>query len=305
MTDWDAYRFVLAVADAGSLAQAARRLRVDATTVGRRIAALERALSARLFDRRDRRMVPTALGNLVAARAAEAGAVLAAVKDAAESEAARAVGTVRLSSLPFLINHVLADGVPALARAHPGLRVAFAASSSNANLSRREADIALRYARPSAGAEIVCRRLGAVGYAVYAAKTEAARAEDLPWIGLDEEFSHLPEAAWIARRAAAEGQAAATVAEVETMRRLVAAGVGRSLLPMLVGDADAALARLSDRLIEREVWLLVHRDLRNLPRIRAVVDWIDARVAACLSGPGQGRRQRPRDVPRPGRRQPA
>ncbi len=279
--DWDAYRFVLAVAEAGSLADAARKLRVDATTVGRRVAALERRLGARLFERRERRLAATPLGSAVAAGAAEAGEILAAVRARAAGADAKAVGAVRLTSLLFLINHVLAERVPALLRDYPELRIELAASSSNANLSRREADVALRFARPRAGGDIVCRRLAAIGYAAYGPRGDNAKA--LPWIGYDDSLADLPEAAWIVRRAAGGERVAATANETDTMRRLAAAGAGRVVIPIFIGDADPALARCSARLAEREVWLLVHRAVRGLARVTAVVDWAADSVRRTLA----------------------
>ena len=269
--DWDAYRFVLAVADAGSLADAARKLRVDATTVGRRVAALERRLGARLFERRERRLAPTPLGAAVAEGATRAAEMLASIRERAAGADAKAAGAVRLTSLLFLINHALAERVPALLRRHPALRLELAASSSNANLSRREADVALRFARPRTGGDIVCRRIAAVGYAAFAAR--GAPAEALPWIGYDDSLADVPEAAWIARQAASGASLAATANETDTMRRLAAAGAGRVVIPTFIGEADPQLARCSAKILEREVWLLVHRDVRGLARLAAVVDW--------------------------------
>jgi DNA-binding transcriptional LysR family regulator len=198
---------------------------------------------------------------------------LAAVRQAATGADAKAAGAVRLTSLPFLIDNILAERVPELLRRHPDLRLELAASSSNAYLSRREADIALRFARPRAGGDIVCRRLAVIEYAVFAPQGAAGRARPLPWIAYDEELSDLPEASWIRRRAAQGEAIAASATGIETMRRLASAGAGRILIPVFAGAADHGLARCSGKILEREVWLLVHRDMRALARVAAVVDW--------------------------------
>jgi DNA-binding transcriptional LysR family regulator len=152
-----------------------------------------------------------------------------------------------------------------------------------ANLSRREADLLIREQVPDLGS-IVTRRLGSAAYAVY-----AAAGHDLPgrqagrpsrealrrctWIGFDDDHNYMPGQSWVLELL--EGaRPALRVNNWLVLQQAVAAGAGIALLPCYLGDADPALRRLGAPLPEvtADQWLLVHRDLRDLPRVRAMMD---------------------------------
>ena len=127
----------------------------------------------------------------------------------------------------------------------------------------------------------MARRVGTLRYAAYAAASCCPRkATTLPWITYDETMAHLPQARWITAAVRnGESIAAIRVADAENLIEAVAAGIGRSLLPCLIADADARLRRLNARrhatLPARELWLLRHSDLKRLARIEAVIEWIE------------------------------
>jgi DNA-binding transcriptional LysR family regulator len=284
--DWNDLRYVLAVSREGSYAAAARRLGIDATTVARRLRALESALGARLFDRGvDGEVRLTEAGEVAAKRAetieAEVGGLTAAIAGADAS----AKGTVRVTAVPILINRVLVPAMPQLVARHPELRVELIAESRDLSLTRREADIALRLARPGedAGNRVLARRIGTLAYAVYAASDTTDPAK-LPWLAYEEGMAHLPQARWIAKMAPKQGGfSALAVNDAEAVLQAVRAGMGRSLLPRIVADRVAGLTRIAINdipLPEREIWLLTHPDLRNLARIAAVLRWIES----CMGG---------------------
>jgi DNA-binding transcriptional LysR family regulator len=148
------------------------------------------------------------------------------------------------------------------------------------SLTRREADLALRLARPkTGGTKVLARRIGTLRYGVYAAASCSTRdAKTLPWLSYDETMAHLPQARWITASAARSSQriAAVRVNDAEALLEAVLAGLGRSLLPCVIDDRDARLRRLGARPeLSRELWLLTHSDLRRLGRIEAVVNWIE------------------------------
>jgi DNA-binding transcriptional LysR family regulator len=284
--DWNALRYVLAVSRAGSCSAAARQLGVDATTVSRRLRAVEAALGTRLFERdADGRMRPTQAGEIAARRAEAMEAEVGDLALVVQGAGGLVQGTVRVTAVPILVNRVLLPAVPALLTRHPDLRLELIADPRDARLMRREADIALRLARPGedAGSRILARRLGTVAYAAYAASPRVATTSPLPWLGYDEGMSHLPQAGWIARAAEREGGlAAVALNDADGLLHAVQAGLGRSMLPCIVGDRIPGLARLQsgdEAMPARELWLLSHPDLRHLARIVAVVAWIEASVA--------------------------
>jgi len=265
------------LATEGRLSAAARKLEVSHPTVARRIKALEDAIGARLFDQLPDRFVLTAAGEELLADARE-------MERAAESIERRSVGlgdtthgTVRISAgeamTAFLASH--------LARLRQNLNCVefeLAASHMLANLSRREADLLIREQVPDI-ASIVTRRLGRVAYAVYAGRDlEVAgsshdRLRTMPWVGFDDEHEYMPGQSWML--ALLEGaRPQVRVNNWLVLHEAVRAGVGLAVLPCYVGEADPALRRIGPVLSEVAIdqWLLVHRDLRALPRVRAVMD---------------------------------
>lgn len=279
--DWSDLRIVLALARTGSMAAAGRRLRIDPTTVARRLARAEARLGVRLLDRADGACRPTEAGARVAAAAermeAEADAMAAAVAGADS----RVAGTVRLTAVPLLVDRLLIPALPALLARHPELAVELVAEPRALSLTRREADMALRLARPQAEQAAVARRIGRLRYAAYA--PAGADAAALPWIGYEDGMAELPPARRSAALAARDGGVAAVrVNDGGGLLQAVRAGLGRGVLPRVVGDAEPGLVRLDEpeACFERELWLLAHPELRRLPRMRAVAGWLDAVVAA-------------------------
>jgi DNA-binding transcriptional LysR family regulator len=294
--DWNDLRYLLAVAQGGTLAAAARRLRVDETTVARRLAAAEAALGARLFERVAGAMRPTAAGEAAVAHAERIEREVQALQGRIAGADAAVAGTVRLTAVPIVVNRLLVPALPDLLAAHPQLRLELIAEPRNLSLTKREADIALRLARPQGGGAVVTRRIGRLDYAVYGPSLGELRStsapslgpgdrddDALPWITYEAGLDELPQAKWIA--AATRGAAAAPAlmaADAETILAAVSAGLGKSLLPRAVADREPGLCRLGDDapVLSRELWLLVHADLRRLVRIEAVITWIERTVRA-------------------------
>lgn len=276
--NWDDLRTALAIRDGGTMSAAARALRVDQTTVARRLERLERALGARLFDRQDGRMVPTAAGRGALERAAPmadlAAGVAAGVRDADPGLA----GPVRVTSLPSFVTGFLAPRLPAFAARHPRITVELVGSADNLHLGRREADLAIRFSRPTAGA-MLARRLGNVGYAAYFDRSAALR--DLPWAGYDEAFAHLPEQRWL-DETVRPARRAATATDGLALLALARHGVGAAVLPCYLGDSCPGLVRLTgpEPVVRREVWLLSHPELRAVQRIAVLAGWLKATIAS-------------------------
>jgi len=279
--DWNDLRYVLAVSRAGTLAAAARRLRVDQTTVARRLAAVERALGARLFERIDGNLRPTRSGEAAIAQAERVEQEVDALERGIGGADAKVAGSVRLTAVPVLVNRLLVPASAGLQATHPGLRLELNADSRNLSLTRREADIALRFARPESGRAVLARRIGLVAYALYGPQRRTAKG--LPWLTYDESLAHLPQARWIDQARGGEPVAPLALSDAGAIAEAVRAGLGKSLLPCFAADGDPGLRRLDrSAALSRELWLLTHEALRHQARIAAVVDWLTGLVKARL-----------------------
>ena len=270
--NWDDLRHLLAIARAGTLSGAARRLAVNQTTVARRLAALEAALGVRLFDRAEGRLHPTKAGEIALARAAEVEQEIEALAQGVAGADREPAGLVRVTTVPILVNHLLVPAVPALSARHPRIRLELIADSRNLSLTRREADLALRLSRPESGVGLLTRRLGDLDYAVYGPRGKAGNR--LAWITYEEGLSHLPQARWIARQAGA-ALAPLAVSDAEALVHAIRTGLGKSLLPCLIADREQGLRRLGKPAFQRELWLLAHREQRHHGRIATVIAWIE------------------------------
>ena len=280
--NWNDLRYLLAIRRHDRLAAAARSLKVDDTTVSRRLAAMQSATGRRLYQRlQDGRLALTEAGESLAEIAERIERDIGGLRSDDSSDGA--AGVVRLTSVPVVINRILVPAAGRLFDRHPGLRLELLAESRDLSLTRREADMALRLARPKTGGlRIKARRLGKLVYAAYAPTDRSKKdASSLPWITYDESMAHLPQARWMAAAIrVGDGQASSLlVNDVEAAHEAVAAGLGRSMLPRLVAGRDTRLEELGSghdaEARSRELWLLIHTELIDLPRIRAVVDWIE------------------------------
>ncbi len=273
--NWDDLRVVIALLREGSAAGAGRRLQLNETTVMRRLDRVEAALGARLIDRRRGAYSPTAAGAALLPHAEQAEREILDGLGKVTGQDAQVAGKVRVTAVPILINRVLARALPALLNAHPALSVDLMADSRNLVLSRRETDIALRLSHPGPEMRALARRIGQLDYAIFVQRGK--RMSALPWLTYGEAMGHLPQNAWIAAHARpGEGLARTEVNDAEALIACAARGIGRAVLPRIVGRAVAELEELAEPCdLSREVWLIVHPDLRRLARIEAVLAWIE------------------------------
>jgi len=277
IADWDDLRVFLTLAREGNLTAAARKLGVSHPTVARRIKALEDTIGARLFDRLPDRFVPTAAGEelLVDVQAMERAAEAVHRRSAGLTDTAR--GTVRLSAgeamTAFIARHL-----PRLRRNLKCVEFELVASHMLANLSRREADLLIREQVPDLSS-IVTRRLGRAAYAIYAhpdlavGDGSAETLRELPWAGFDDYHTYMPGQSWMLEFLAGKRPGIRSNNWL-ILHQAVRSGAALSVLPCYLGDADRGLRRVGGVLAEvgADQWLLVHQDLRVLPRVRAVMD---------------------------------
>lgn len=281
--DWNDLRYVLAVARDGAYAAAGRRLGADPTTVARRVRAIESILRAPLFERAAGGLMrPTQAGEAVIARAEIVETQIGGLSELVEDVGSAVSGSVRVTAVPVLVNRVLVPALPALLAHYPDLRIELIADGRDLNLSRRDADIAVRLARPgeTVGNRIFVRRIGMLRYAAYASKGRKKNARNLPWVTYESATALLPQAQWIDEASTRDGGlAAVAVNDAESLLQCVQVGLGRSILPCIVADRIAGIERVDyagAAPLEREIWTLAHPDVRHLARVSAVLAWIEA-----------------------------
>lgn len=297
--DWGNLRFFLELARTGSLSRAAQRLAVDRNTVARRIAALEEELGLSLFERGPQGWTHTAAGRELAELASRVEQdVLALARRADAEDRAALEGTVRLTTATHISAHLLVPALPALRSAHPGLVLEIAADQRTFDLTRREADLALRMGRPR-DAGLVTRKLTDVGYGFFASPVVVGNRRSVdfaidPFVAFDESLASVPQERWIAK-VAPERRVVFRCNSTASLAAAARAGVGVAMLPLFVAGSMPDLVQLEGpEPIPHELWLLVHGDLRRAPRVEAVIAWVDElveRARPLVSGRAQADRR--------------
>ena len=283
---WTDLQHVLAVASAGSLAGAARSLGVNHTTVLRRVLAFERQLGVKLFARLPTGYVLTAAGEEIAAAARAVADTVHDVERRVAGRDLRLTGSVRVTSTDTLAATVLPSVLASFQREHPAIRLELTTATAIANLSKRDADVAVR-PTGSPPAHLIGRRVASLGFAIYAApgyleQTPARRALDRhTWVAPDDTLATTTIRTWMDRELA--GVHVALRADTLTaMAHAASAGIGVAALPCYLGDHVPGLVRVRGVIPEMAtaLWVLTHADLRNTARIRAVVDHLGAGLTA-------------------------
>lgn len=269
--EWDDLRYLLALSRAGSFSEASRQLGVNHTTVSRRIHALERSIRSKLLRRGKGTLVLTPVGEQVLQHAEQIEAQCFALERTVQGRDASLTGRVRITAVDLLAS-VLSKGLVAFARKHPGIVMEFCVDNSLRDLTRREADVAVRVARLRPPGHLVGRKLGTVAYGCYVAKT-LSENETVPWLLWGTEEQRWNMLRWLRKT---QGNVAVSM-EVDAPSvalSLACEGAGAAVLPCFFGDRERSLVRKSspEDSLSMELWLLTHQDLRDTARVRAVMD---------------------------------
>ncbi len=285
MLDWDGLRTLLALSRAGSFAGAGKALKVDHSTVGRRIAALERAFGQPLVIRTPDGVAITAAGHAAceAAERMEEAVLVAERRIAGERMQARVVTLTTTDGFSdFLVGRFAPFCIE-----HPELRLDIVTNNDPVDLSRGEADVALRMFQPTEPS-LVARRIGTIGWSLYASDDYVARRgrptlADLgghALLGYDEALAHAAGARWLAQNMPDAGFVLRAQAP-RAVAAAAAAGMGVGIIPCFYAQGEPRLRRVTAAvLIESEVFAVVHNDLRNVPQVRLVVEQLAAMFRA-------------------------
>lgn len=286
--DWSLIPSLLAVAQHGSLSAAARASGTSQPTLGRHVAEAEARLGLALFARTPRGLVPTeACEALLPAARAMAEAAHALTLAAAGREA-RLKGAVRLTASRIVSAHILPPILARLRAAEPEIEIDLSPSDRQENLLHREADVALRMARP-VQPDLIARHLADLPMALYASPgllarhgTPATRDEllALPFVGFDRDDTMLRLMASLGAPRRREDFALRCDDQL-VYWQMVRAGLGLGGMPTAVGDADPAVTRLPPivQLPPLALWICAPPGLRGTPRIARVWDFLVAELA--------------------------
>lgn len=281
MLNWEDLRHFSAFAQTGSLSAAARRLQVEHATVARRIAALEEALGLKLVDRRARTYVLTDDGRRIAALGQQMEEGAQSVLRTAAAGQGQVGGQVSLSVPPATAMALLAPHLGRLRQRYPGIHLRLMAETRMASL-HSETDLALRLTRPEQP-DLVVRRLRRMTFSLYAAPDYLAGRPpaDYEFVGFDESLDDSPQQRRLFE-IAGERPLVLRSNNADLQRAAVRAGAGVALLADFPGHADdPGLVRLPEGgdVLSRELWLVVHSDLRQAPAVRAVADFLIEHLA--------------------------
>ncbi|HWA20059.1 MAG TPA: LysR family transcriptional regulator [Devosia sp.] len=281
--EWDDLKHFLAVARSGSLRDASRALKTSAATVGRHVEALETRLGARLFEHRSTGYVLTDVGRSVMVRAEEAETAVLAVERQVLGTDTRAAGKVRVATTEDISSMVILPAVPAFRAKHPGIAIEIIARIDLSNLTRRDADVALRTVRPEKG-DLLMRRVGRVDLAVYCSRAYAevrglgagfsdfSKVEIITWV---EEMATLRGGSWLAERAH-NSDVSIRVNSTRMLFDACRAGLGVAVLPCFGADREPDLVCLlpPEDVLSVDAFVVMHRDLAQTARVRVVADFL-------------------------------
>lgn len=285
MYDWNDLRVLLAVGREGSTLAASKVLKINQTTVARRLEALETDLGLKLFERGQSGSRLTEAGADLFGEAEKVERAAQALESRAAAHQRGLAGTIRVTAAESVANLALIPALSEFRRLYPEVTIELAMTDVALSLENGEADVALRAGAALTDSDLIARKLSEFVFAIYCSKSYAEangvprRPEDLKrhvLIGPDGELmARTPGMAWMFEQAPnAEVRVRANT--VNSMMAAVKAGLGVSPLPAVMADLDPELLRCMtpDPRPVASLWILTRPDLKDVPRIRAFVDFV-------------------------------
>lgn len=284
---WDDFRLIKAVADVRSLPAAAALLGVNHSTVFRRLGQIEKALGAKIFERHRTGYTLTAIGEEMLAVAQRLDEDVTSFARKMAGREISPAGELRVTTNDSLLIHLLTPLFAAFRAACPDVRLDVVLANQELNLSKRDADVAIR-ATDSPPENLVGRRAATIAWALYGRSADfqdpaASGQRDLlkrTWVSLGDNLATVKAVRFVHANVAPE-RIVYKVNTVLGLAEAIEAGIGIGHLPCFIGDVKPALARLSPPIPEfaAGLWLLTHADLRHSPRVRVFLDFLAAEIA--------------------------
>jgi DNA-binding transcriptional LysR family regulator len=288
--DWDDFRLVKIIAEASGLAGAAEKLGVNHSTVFRRLGQMEENLGVKLFERHRTGYVLTTAGEEMMTLAEQMDENVTAFTRKLAGQAVAPAGELRVTTNDTLLVHLLTPIFARFIKACPEMRLDVVLANQALNLSKRDADVAIR-ATDDPPETLVGRRVATIAWAIYGRSADfpgvrgpgdvsIADLFDRHWLALGDNLATLKVARFVREHVAPDN----IVYKVNTVLGLaeaVEAGTGIGPLPCFIADASPNLVRLSDINADfaTGLWLLTHPDLRQSARVRAFMDFMAAEIA--------------------------
>ncbi|WP_417476084.1 LysR family transcriptional regulator [Leisingera sp.] len=274
--NWDQIRYFLTVAETGGLTAASVELKTSPSTISRHIEDLESAIGLVLFTRDRSGYQLTGAGKRLFEHAKNVSADAQAFFDSASSADGRARGAVRIATTENFANYILIPQLGPFLQHNPDLSIELLTGMTTINVSRQEAEIAIRNARPDAG-NVVIKRLGIQAFCRYRSIDATVDDRTVGWVSERQGF---PVPGAIAR---SDGDTQTQLFTSSLYSQVVAAraSIGAAVLPCFVGDMDPSLVRDSDLLedLQQDIWLVYHADLSHSIRVRTTLEFLSNLVA--------------------------
>ena len=275
---------VLALARAGTLADAGARLNVDASTIFRTVQRMEKGLGQRLFARSRAGYQPTDMAQALAQHAELIEVQLEAARTLAQLQPEQVSGSVRITTTDTILHGLLASALRPLQTQHPLLSFELHAGNELTSLTRRDADIALR-ATKRPPPHLVGKHVGPIRVALFASQHagithfDADVANRTPWIAPDDALPEHPSVVW-RKKHHPKVMPQYRVNSILTVAELVAQGLGIGILPIFLAQGRTDLRQISEVLDEcqTELWLLTHTESRHLRRVSTVFSHLSQRL---------------------------
>ena len=282
MANWDDAQYVLALSRVGTIRAAAKSLGVNHTTVSRRISALEKQLSARLFELTPSGYVMTVSGRIICKAAEEMEDLLLGSHRRIEGADKELTGEVHIH-MPDIFDDWVCERIAPFLQQHPKLKIQLSSEIATANLAKREADIALRFT-DSPPLDMVGQKVCRLPVAVYASKDfdiESLAGIDssneplssYPWVRWASDYSDSSVERWTSK-VSDKASVVGRVTTYKTLTNLIRNGAGIGCLSPWFAEHDSNLKRITPVIEEAgmDVWVLIHPDLRGVRRIKALKD---------------------------------
>lgn len=284
MLDWNNLRYVRAIALAGNVADAAEALKMHQSTVFRRLNAIEKKLGVRLFERFPSGYVATPSGEEFCQVAARVETEIAVLDQRISGRDLRPSGTIRVTTNDVLLQ-LLIPYFADFRTAFPEIELELITSAEILNLTKRDADIAIRMANHPAET-LFGRRAAKVALAIYGSKTYLKTHPNLnnlskhDWIGFDDSLVN-SDAHWL-KQNFPDIRFCCRVNTCMGMLAAVKANLGLAVLPCFVAEPERDLVRVQPVIsdLNKDLWILTHSDLRYVARIRAFIDFVGSALAA-------------------------
>jgi DNA-binding transcriptional LysR family regulator len=287
MLSWDDFRYIKAIAETRSLNGAAQTLNVNHSTVFRRLGQVEQQLGSRLFDRGRSGYALTPCGEEMVRLAERIGDDVTAFERRVTGQDLRPSGELRVTTNDMVLLHLLTDVLVDFRKAYPEIVLDVVVSNTMLNLSRRDADVAVRasYLPPET---LSGRCVSKIAWAVYGPASQRIKSfhprRDAPkynWVGFADHIAVAKATKWLKNHVDGVDRLVYKVNTMLGLAEAVAGGAGLALLPCFVGRSVLGLVRLTPPLpeLEGDLWLVTHPDLNTTARVRAFVDFCATEIA--------------------------